>query len=112
MQGLSSIFSGGLCGTGFIGGNPERIPIVASNFIYAGLGEELDYTGLLVGSFLFLAFFRRAFRGSSLTADPYSALLSLEFASFIALQTFLNICNVTKTIPLTGILPSLYQSRR
>ena len=112
LQGLSAIFSGGLCGTGFVGGQSQTHPHCRIQLYLRRSRGRIRLHRLLVGSFLFLAFFRRAFRGSSLAADPYSALLSLGFASFIALQTFLNICNVTKTIPLTGIPPSLYQSRR
>ncbi len=103
LQGLSAMFSGGLWGAGFGEGNPERIPIAASDFIYAVIGEELGYVGCLAVVLLFLGFFRRAFRVASLSADPYGAVLVTGLTTTIALQTFLNIGGVTKTVPLTGI---------
>ncbi|MCS1411624.1 MAG: putative FtsW-like protein [Verrucomicrobia subdivision 3 bacterium] len=103
LQGLSGMFSGGLWGAGFGEGNPERIPIAASDFIYAVIGEELGYAGCFLVVVLFLGFFRRAFRVATLTANPYGALLTLGLATVIMLQTFLNIGGVTKTVPLTGI---------
>lgn len=103
LQGLSGMFSGGLWGAGFGGGNPERIPIAASDFIYAVIGEELGFAGCVLVVFLFLAFLHRAFRAAQSTPHPYGALLITGLATVIALQTFLNIGGVTKTLPLTGI---------
>lgn len=103
LQGLSGMFSGGLWGAGFGEGNPERIPIAASDFIYAVIGEELGYVGCLLVVLLFLGFFSRAYRVAKFTSDPFGALLVIGFTTTIALQTFLNIGGVTKTVPLTGI---------
>ncbi len=103
LQGLSGMFSGGLWGAGFGAGNPERIPIAASDFIYAVIGEELGYVGCLLVVLLFLSFFSRSYRVAKFTSDPFGALLVIGFTTTIALQTFLNIGGVTKTVPLTGI---------
>lgn len=103
LQGLSGMFSGGLWGAGFGEGNPESIPIAASDFIYAVIGEELGYVGCLLVVLLFLGFFSRAYRVAKFTGEPFGALLVIGFTTIIALQTFLNIGGVTKTVPLTGI---------
>jgi cell division protein FtsW (lipid II flippase) len=103
LQGLSGMFSGGLWGAGFGEGTPESIPIAASDFIYAVIGEELGYVGCLLVVFLFLGFFNRAYRVAKFTSEPFGALLVIGFTTTIALQTFLNIGGVTKTVPLTGI---------
>lgn len=103
LQGFSGMFSGGLWGAGFGEGNPERIPIAASDFIYAVIGEELGYVGCAAIVFLFLGFFHRALRVAKSTPNPFGALLVVGLATTIALQSFLNIGGVTKTVPLTGI---------
>ena len=103
LQGLSGMFSGGLWGAGFGAGNPERIPIAASDFIYAVIGEELGYAGCIIVILLFLAFFNRSYRVAKVTSDPFGALLIIGLTTTIALQTFLNIGGVTKSVPLTGI---------
>ena len=103
LQGLSGMFSGGLWGAGFGKGNPERIPIAASDFIYAVIGEELGYFGCLLVVTLFVGFFHRAYRVAKHTENPFGALLSVGLTTMIMIQTFLNIGGVTKTVPLTGI---------
>lgn len=103
LQGLSGMYSGGLWGAGFGEGNPERIPIAASDFIYAVIGEELGYVGCMLVILLFLGFFRRAYRVAGATPNQFGSLLVVGFTTVIALQTFLNIGGVTKALPLTGI---------
>ncbi len=103
LQGLSGLFAGGLWGAGFGEGQPERIPIAASDFIYAALGEELGYVGCLLLVVLYIGLFRRGYMTAAQTKDPFGRMLTAGLISILAAQTFLNLGGVTKLIPLTGV---------
>jgi len=103
LQGLSGMFAGGLFGAGFGKGNPERIPIAESDFIYAVIGEELGFVGCIMVVVFYLVFFRQGFRIAHQTKDYFGSLLAAGLVSIFACQTLLNIGGVTKTIPMTGI---------
>lgn len=103
LQGLSGLFAGGLWGAGFGEGQPERIPIAASDFIYAAIGEELGYLGCLLLVVLYIGLFRRGYLTAASTRDPFGRFLTAGLISILAAQAFLNLGGVTKLIPLTGI---------
>lgn len=103
LQGLSGMFAGGMFGAGFGKGNPERIPIAESDFIYAVIGEELGFVGCILVVVFYLVFFRQGFRIAHQTKDYFGSLLAAGLVSIFACQTLLNIGGVTKSIPMTGI---------
>ena len=103
LQGLSGMFAGGLWGEGFGRGNPEYTPIAQSDFIYAVLGEELGFLGTLVVVVLFLILILRGLEIAYRSRSSFGALLAAGLTAVIAVQTFLNIGGVTKSIPLTGV---------
>ena len=103
LQGLSGMFAGGFLGAGFGKGNPERIPIAESDFIYAVIGEELGFFGCLLVVVFYLIFFHQGFRIAFKTKDYFGSLLAAGLVSVLACQTLLNIGGVTKSIPMTGI---------
>ena len=103
LQELSGMFAGGLMGAGFGKGNPERIPIAESDFIYAVIGEELGFIGCLLVVVFYLIFFHQGYRIAFKTKDYFGSLLAAGLVSVLACQTLLNIGGVTKSIPMTGI---------
>lgn len=103
LQALSGLYAGGLWGAGLGKGNPERIPIVESDFIYAAIGEEFGFAGCVLLVFVYLTLFRRGYRVAGLCADPFGRLLAAGLVTVVAAQTLLNIGGVTKFLPLTGI---------
>ncbi|MDG1890445.1 MAG: FtsW/RodA/SpoVE family cell cycle protein [Verrucomicrobiota bacterium] len=103
LQGLSGMFAGGLFGAGFGKGNPERIPIAESDFMYAVIGEELGFAGCMLVVLFYLIFFHQGFRIAHHTKDYFGSLLAAGVVSTLACQTLLNIGGVTKSIPLTGV---------
>ena len=69
-------------GAGFGKGNPERIPIAESDFIYAVIGEELGFAGCVVLVSFYLIFFHQCYRVAIQckdTFDPFWRLASLPF---------------------------------
>lgn len=103
LQGLSGMFAGGLWGEGFGRGNPEYTPIAQSDFIYAVLGEELGFAGCVLVVALFVLLILRGLEIAYRTRSSFGALLAAGLTTVIAVQTFLNIGGVTKSIPLTGV---------
>ena len=103
LQGLSGMYAGGFWGAGFGKGQPERIPIAESDFIYAALGEELGFLGCALLVFIFLGLFHRAYNIAARTKDSFGQLLIAGLISVLSAQTFLNLAGVTKLLPLTGV---------
>lgn len=103
LQSLSAMYTGGAFGSGMGAGAPRFVPIAASDFVYAGLAEELGFAGcfLVVGLYLFV--FARGYRLAACTRDDFSRTLAAGLITVLALQALLNIGGVTKALPLTGI---------
>lgn len=103
LQGLSGMYAGGFWGAGLGIGEPERVPTVSTDFVYAALGEELGFLGSAV---TVLAFGVLASRGLSLSrrvVDPFGRLASGLLIVTLGIQAVLNLGGVTKAIPLTGV---------
>lgn len=110
LQGLSAMYSGGLWGQGIGGGNPESVPIVTSDFVYAAAAEEF---GILLCALLLLLYGCLVWRGwrvASQARTPFGSLLAVGLTATLGFQALLNLAGVTKALPLTGItLPFLSQ---
>jgi cell division protein FtsW (lipid II flippase) len=94
---------GGIFGTGLGLGQPYQTPLVQSDFIMAGFGEELGLTGLMALLLIFGLLVQRGLRAALATRDPFAKLLAAGLAFGIALQVFIIVGGVTQLIPLTGI---------
>jgi cell division protein FtsW (lipid II flippase) len=110
LQGLTGLYAGGLSGTGLGGGQPDRLPIAGSDFVYAVYGEEMGYLGCL----LLLALFAGLLRQTSLVAneqeEPFAGSLATGLAALLAAQVVVNIAGVVTLLPITGItLPYISQ---
>lgn len=103
MHALTALSSGGLWGSGLGAGDPHRIPIASSDFVYAALGEEIGFAGCGMMIVLYLVFFYRGFRIADSLKDPFAQFLAAGLITIFAFQTLLNIGGVTKALPLTGI---------
>ena len=110
VQSLFSLADGGLAGVGIGKGMADIIPVVASDMIFAAIGEEM---GLLGGSAVLLLFMLFAVRGLTTAARAKSALAAFSAAGLtaaISFQAFTIVGGVTKLIPLTGVtLPFMSQ---
>lgn len=111
VQALYSLADGGLFGVGIgkgLGG--DTIPVVASDMIFAAIGEEM---GLLGGVAVLLLFMLFAVRGLTTAARAKSDLAAFSAAGLtaaVSFQAFTIVGGVTKLIPLTGVtLPFMSQ---
>lgn len=110
VQSLYSLADGGLAGVGIGKGMADIIPVVASDMIFAAIGEEM---GLLGGSAVLLLFMLFAVRGLTTAARAKSDLAAFSatgLTAAISFQAFTIVGGVTKLIPLTGVtLPFMSQ---
>lgn len=104
-QSLYAIGSGGLLGVG-LGQSRQKylyLPEPQNDFIFAVVCEELGLVGALVIIVLFAMLIWRGVYISIHAKDKFGMLLGLGITFQVGLQTVLNICVVTNTIPNTGI---------
>lgn len=104
-QVLLSLGSGGLTGIG-IGKSRQKyeyLPESNTDSIFAIIGEETGFIGVtfLISAFAFLVW--RMFRVAVRAPDPFGKLLAAGIASWIGVQSVLNIGAMAALIPLTGI---------
>jgi cell division protein FtsW (lipid II flippase) len=104
MQGLFSIGSGGILGTGLGRGHPGITPFSFSDFIFDATGEELGLTGLMALLLVYALIVQRGLRTALAARDPFSKLLAGGLSFILAWQVFIIVGGVTRLIPLTGLV--------
>jgi cell division protein FtsW len=104
-QSLISIGKGGLLGVGFGKGEQKLgfLPEPVGDSIFAVIGEELGFVGMvfLLGLFLFIIFL--SLKIAKKSSDRFASLYAIGFASWIGIQSFINIASLSGIIPLTGV---------
>lgn len=102
-QSLFAFAEGGISGVGLARGQPDIIPFVETDFIYAAVGEELGLFGASAIILLYLMFTVRGLRIAIRCPDDFGKLLAVGLTAVIGLQSFIIMGGVTRLIPLTGI---------
>ncbi len=103
LQSLFAIGTSAPFGTGLTKGYPKYVPVVDSDFIFAGISEEF---GALFGLFLVILifiFFMRIVKIAKESNQKHLILISLGIGITLAFQSFLIIGGNIKLIPLTGV---------
>jgi cell division protein FtsW (lipid II flippase) len=109
VQSIYAISGGGLFGQGLGEGvliSPQGhtyIPYLETDFIFAGIAQELGLAGAAGLILLYVLFLYRGFRIAIMAADGFSKLLALGLTGALAIQAFIIMGGVTRLIPLTGI---------
>lgn len=106
IQSKIAIGSGGWFGSGFTNGPLKRtggIPEHWTDFIFAVVGEELGFFGVIVALGLFLAFFFILVRIARRTSDPYASLVVFGLIGLILTHLFENVGMTISLMPITGI---------
>ncbi len=102
-QSLFAFASGGLSGTGLGRGNPDIIPYVETDFVYASVGEEFGLAGAVALALLYLIFCGRGLRIALQCKEDFGKLLAVSLTAVVGLQSFVIMAGVTRLLPLTGI---------
>lgn len=110
VQGLYSISSGGMFGSGLGHGYPGFVPVNTSDLIFAIICEELGMVFGLGIMIIYFLFFYRGMRAAFRVKDRFSQLSTIGFSAMIACQVLVIIGGVFAVIPLTGITLPLVSS--
>jgi cell division protein FtsW len=105
IQGLIAIGSGGWTGLG-LGSSRAKwdfLPNAHSDFIFAVIAEELGLLGALTVLLAFGLLLFAAVRIALHASDTFGRLLAAGVASWIGLQTVINLGAVTGLLPITGV---------
>jgi cell division protein FtsW len=104
-ESLISIGSGGLFGLGLGDGKQKLffLPAAHTDFVFAIIGEEMGFVGLLAVVILFLIFVARGLRASVGARDLFGSYLAFGLTSICGLQALLHISVVLGVVPTKGI---------
>jgi len=101
---LIAFGSGGFAGKGW--GNIEighRVPESHNDMIFALVGEQLGFLGVLVVLLAYGALFLAGIETAGSTRDPFGQLAAIGLTAMLAGGAFLNIMVVLKLMPVTGV---------
>lgn len=102
---LIAVGSGGLTGVGF-GESRQKffyLPEASTDSIFAVFAEETGFIGTLSLITLFLIIIWRILWLHTKIADEFSRYILIGGATWIALQTFINIATTIQLAPVTGV---------
>jgi cell division protein FtsW len=102
---LNAIHNGGIFGTGLGDGTFKMgfLSEVHTDFILAGISEELGFIGLAVVSLLFLGILQRIFKIANRSRDSAYYLFSLGVALLLAFAFLINAYGISGLTPIKGI---------
>lgn len=103
---LMAIGNGGLFGRGLGNGIMKLgyLPEPHTDFIFAVISEELGLVGVIIIISLLFFIVYKGFMYAALATSMFYRLICIGVASYIGIQTFINLGGVVGLIPLTGCL--------
>jgi len=106
IQSKIAIGSGGWFGSGYTSGSQKRLaflPEQHTDFIFAVVGEELGFIGVMVALGLFALLFLRTVRVAERANDPFGSLVAFGLLSSWFVHVVVNIGMTLNLMPITGI---------
>jgi peptidoglycan glycosyltransferase len=103
VQAAFAFAAGGVVGTGLARGTPQKIPAVATDLVFAAVGEELGLVGAAAVIAAFALIVVIGIRIALRAERPFEQLLAVGLTTIIGVQSCLIIGGVTRLLPLTGI---------
>jgi cell division protein FtsW len=113
-QSLIGLGSGRLFGVGFGQGQQKLgfLPYPYSDFIFATIGEEWGFLGVVVLVLLYAAWLFLALRIARAATDPFRQFLGVGLAALIGVDAFLHMGVGLALLPTTGlVLPFISYGR-
>jgi len=104
-QAVLALGAGGLFGAGLGDGRQKLffLPYPHTDFIFASIGEELGFFGLLMIMILFYIIIWRGLKIAQYQPDRFGYLLAIGITASIFVAAIINIGVVTSLLPTTGI---------
>ncbi len=104
-QMILAITSGHIIGKGFANSDQKYryLPKISTDSILAVIGEETGFIGLISIIYVYYFLITTIFKTSVLSKDIFGSLFCIGIASWIGLQSLINISAVVSLIPLTGV---------
>ena len=106
IQSKIAIGSGMLFGKGLFEGTQSQLNFLPENhtdFIFAVVGEELGFIGVVVLLLLYLVILWRAIRIAKGASDMFGRLLAVGISSMLAFHVLVNVGMTLGIMPVTGI---------
>ncbi len=113
IQSLIAVGSGDWNGKGLTAGTQSPLgylPIAESDFVFAGLAEDLGFLGALILFALFVVLLFAGLRIALRARAAFGMLLASGVVAMLAFQTIVNVGMAISLMPVTGIpLPFISQ---
>ncbi|MBM3310857.1 MAG: rod shape-determining protein RodA, partial [Candidatus Aminicenantes bacterium] len=106
LQSKIAIGSGGVDGKGFKKGTQSQLrflPARHTDFIFAVLGEEFGFAGVLTVFILYFLFLARMFRSVGRSRDRAGSYITFMAACLLSFQFLVNVLMIIGLLPVTGI---------
>jgi rod shape determining protein RodA len=104
---IEAMSSGGLMGKTLTGDTSVRgttyVPVVESDFIFTGIGEEFGFVGAAIVILLLTFLMFRIMLVAKRATDIMGKVIATGAAAILMLQSFINIGVVSMILPNTGI---------
>ena len=106
IQSLIAVGSGQATGKGLTAGTQSPLgylPIAESDFVFAGLAEDLGFVGAVILFALYIALLIAALRIAFRAKDPFGMLLGGGIVAMLLFQIVVNVGMAISLMPVTGI---------
>jgi rod shape determining protein RodA len=106
IQSLIAVGSGGPTGKGLTAGTQSPLgylPIAESDFVFAGLAEDLGFVGAVILFALYIVLLVAALRIAFRARDPFGMLLGSGIVAMLLFQILVNVGMAISLMPVTGI---------
>ena len=106
IQSLIAVGSGQATGKGLTAGTQSPLgylPIAESDFVFAGLAEDLGFVGAVILFALYVVLLMAALRVAFRARDPFGMLIASGVVAMLAFQILVNVGMAISLMPVTGI---------
>jgi cell division protein FtsW (lipid II flippase) len=101
--GWYSLAAGGVTGTGLGLGHSGNIPLLTTDMIFAAVGEELGFLGVILLLCLFAGFVGEGFHIAQKATSDYVRLAAAGLSALMGFQAFIIMAGILRILPFTGI---------